>query len=273
MIEMCGRTVRYLTIGIAAILVTACASMGNGFRSTTVFDHTGKRRFVEPSVTIELSDGGTRFALTSPYFAGVTLTGIVEDSTDGVSTFYVARAHLFTNWANGWTEATYEASGVFSATPAGGGFTLSVEDAVELWSIVAGEIRYYDTYVRGDEGLARVKARIDRLTALAEWLHAESARPVFGHPDEPGTYGAAMKIALWNYVDNALADTEEDRPGALDKGAFAGGAIDPPLWLPDLYESGTVERDVREAAGLLVALYNLETMNRVIFDSITLQEF
>jgi len=43
-----------------------------------------------------------------------------------------------------------------------------------------------------------------------------------------------------------------------------------PEWLIPLYESQSLERDLREASDMLVALYNLEHFNGRLLNSLTL---
>ncbi len=231
----------------------SCVSTSVLLRSDERFSPDEKPRHSRPVVAIRadglyFASGGPEreektFAFESPLTPGITISGIFERKHPDRIDLYVTEAHLFTNWANGWTDGVYEASGtIHLRRTRDRGWRIEVSDTIELWSIRSGEIRYYDTYFRGDEGLSRVQARIDRLQAIAEWLSAEPA----------GLLTAEL----------ATERVTEQAPLASDETA----------WVTSLVESGTLERDLRESASLLAALWNLDYLQDTVLPDLILKE-
>lgn len=215
--------------------------LGSDFLFTT--PSAGKKENSIDGHTIpDLRRRDDAFVLTVDRLPGISLYGIFERRHPDTIKLYLTGAYLFSNWANGWTEGYTEASGVLVLRrTAAGLWKVETEDPIELWTVQFGEIRYYDTYLRGDEGLSKVKARIDRITALAELI----AEVFPDNSDEPAT-------------PRLLEDLR--------------AIIDPPIWLPELLDSGTIERDLREAGTLLTAFYNLELLQDSILNEVLLME-
>ena len=185
--------------------------------------------------------------ITSPLAPALTLIGDVVPSEGGV-VLYLTEVRIFTNWANGWTEGRYEASGNLRLEPAGGSaaggsaggagtgrtagaggggagpeavglthtaYSVTLADPPQLWSVVEGEIRYYDTYYRGDDGVAKVRARVDRLRELATLLREEmDFAPVY----PVGRAGLLERVGLGG--GDGAADPANGTPG---EGAGQGG--------------------------------------------------
>ena len=228
---------------ITALLLAAlssCTTVDSAYRSEESFSHTGRRRDRAPVAELTLS--GDTFVFTAGHVPGLRVSGLVGDE-DPPSRLYVTEARLFANWSNGWTEAFMEASGVLVLTRTDGGVTVTAQEPLELWSVTSGEIRYYDSYIIGEDGLRRVTARVDRLTALAQWLRDSGG---------PRYYGETLQQAL---------DAE-----------LARGSDPLPEWLVPLIESGSLDRDVREAATMLRTIYNLDYLNGGALDAVILKE-
>ncbi|MEX2442169.1 MAG: hypothetical protein WD492_01090 [Alkalispirochaeta sp.] len=245
------RNTRYgSALVLAVLLITSCASVDERYVAGEQFDHRGRRRHAEPALVMERS--GTEVAVTTPWLPGTELFGIIDETT-----VYVTGVRLFANWANGWTEAFFEASGTITVEPTWVGeqarFSVHVEEPVELWTLYAGGIRYYDTYLLGEDGLIRVRGRVNRMREVAEWMREQGGPDSYGSDSHDGAYGPAM-------VDDVRR--------AVDADIDAGTA---PEWLIPLYESQSLERDLREASDMLVALYNLERFNGRLLDSLTLE--
>jgi hypothetical protein len=246
------------------LLPAACATSDPAYRSPARFNHREAARHAQPSLTVTRTDGG--FSLRSPFLPGVTLSGLVEDGPE--PTLFITEARLFANWPNGWTEAHYEASGVIRLrravpTPRDDRgrvrYSVEVSEPIELWTLLDGGIRYFDTYILYDEGVGRVRARVERLEALAGWLRNRTGRPFFGHPFEEGRYGPGLTGELRAQLQ------------ATFSGDTGGDGEPPPEWLSALYESGSIERDVREASWMLTALYNLEYVNEHVLNAIRVE--
>jgi hypothetical protein len=239
---------------LVVFVVTACTSVDERYVAGEQFDHRGKRRHAESALVMERA--GTEVTVTTPWLPGTELFGTFEDTT-----VYVTGVRLFANWANGWTEAFFEASGTLRVVPVdvppgtedGTRLSLHVDEPVELWTLYDGGIRYFDTYLLGEDGLNRVRGRVDRLKEVALWMRERGGPVAFGSDSRDGTYGPAMTDEVQEAV-------------AADIGTGTA-----PEWLIPLYESQSLERDLREASGMLVALYNLEHFNGRLLDSLTLE--
>jgi hypothetical protein len=262
------RAGRRIVVVAATLLTVSCTTTAHRYVAQEQFDHRGRRRHAEAALTLveeprsgradradradRTDRSGRQAVVTSPWLPGAEITGIVEERPDGGLTVYITRARLFANWANGWTEAVYEASGILSVEPRGSVFALRLAEPVELWTLERGGIRYYDTYLLGDDGLSRVRARVDRLTEIARWMRDRGGPDAYGSDERAGRYGPAMADVV--------------RRGVRDETA-AGTA---PEWLVALDASRSLERDLREASRLLVALYNLEHFNGELPGTLTL---
>lgn len=308
---------------VAAVLVAvglgACASAPD-LATHETFDHRGKRRLESPMVAVELEDGA-RATLSSPFIPGITFSGVVSGDEREFS-LYITEARLFGNWANGWTEGFYEASGVvaftgegaasgISTSPAAGAgddpspwagaawddtspragaaWRVRVEDPLELWSIETGSIRYYDSYIIGEEGASKVRVRVDRLEAYAAWFRGSAGESFYGDARREGAYGDGLVPAFESALVVAsgappLGDTSADGAGGgatLGGGSAPGAGSAPPSGdvlaggtLPEglarLLGSDTIGRDLREAPSLFLAIYNLEHFTGSVLDGAVL---
>ncbi len=255
--------------------------------------------------------------ITSPLMPALTLVGDVVP-TDGAADIYLTELRIFTNWANGWTEGRYEASGRIRLEPRDAeapdaraasraapavaavglsktAYTIAVADPLQMWSIVEGEIRYYDTYHRHDDGVAKVRARVDRVRELADWLREEQGfRPVYrvDRPrlleriGSPSRGGRGSRGQVQSDAPAGSAGSDEDATAAASfheavlpvlfpevaGDPIPGGATEVGsdiLWsigytethFPErfrrLRNSGTLYRDYEEAFGLFYSFYNL----------------
>ena len=242
--------VRGSALVLAALLVTSCATVDERYVASEQFNHRGRSRHAEPALVMERT--GTEVTVTTPWLPGTELFGTLEETT-----VYVTGVRLFANWANGWTEAFFEASGTITVAPTGTGeharFSMHVDEPVELWTLSDGGIRYYDTYLLGEDGLIRVRGRVNRLREVAEWMRARGGPMAYGSDSREGAYGPAMTDEVQQAVE-----------AEIDAGTA-------PEWLIPLYESQSLERDLREASGMLVALYNLDHFYGRLLDSLILE--
>lgn len=170
---------------------------------------------------------------------GLTFHADVELSQDRL-TAYLGAMEFLATWPRGWTWGWIQTGGVVTCDIEAAELVCEVSAQPSFFSLERGEIRYFDEYFVGADGLARVQARFDRAVALADWLAEQqdasllSARPVnlgIG-PDLNATYQAAL----------AAAEANDEVPE----------------WLARLVQSGTVDRDLSEASMLVAALYNID---------------
>lgn len=288
----------FAAAGLAFVLLASCASTDYVFR-TKAEDWDGR-----PYAGLQLAkpedgaagNGGTAGGerkpaeLTSSLFPRIVFKGEIAAEAGGDVVFVVTEARLFDNWQNGWTEGFYEASGVLrfkkgAASSNAAEETLAVlEDPIRLWGIKSGEIRYIDTYYRRDDGLKKVKQRVDRMSELSKFMRKDlSFRTLYVEvekDDEPFVDFREDCLRL-------LFPEREDFEDLEAEGRLAAGFKTVPeavetvrgdglLWrkdysaavLPenfrDLRDSGTLYRDFEEAPGLWLSLYNLEHLSELL---------
>ncbi|MCK4777570.1 MAG: hypothetical protein KAS39_04275, partial [Actinomycetia bacterium] len=85
--------------------------------------------------------------------------------------FTVYSIKFFANWYNGWTKGENEAYGKIIFTELGGNkWESSVVEPFELWETISGEIRFNSMYYTHEDGTKKVKNRITRIEAVADFL-------------------------------------------------------------------------------------------------------
>ena len=263
------RTVSMLTAFlVSAVLLSSCVTV------------TARMKGPLASFTVRENRKGEVWGeFTSPYVPAAVVKGDVVQIPEGIR-FYITGVKLFSSWPNGWTEGLLEGSGAIILSREKTGWAFHVEDELSLWDVVSGEIRYYDTYYRGDEGLRKVKNRVDRMIQVSRFLREEREFPPF--------YGAIMKETShgrgftpdvvsflfpetekrFKRKERKQIFTEENRlyeSASREKvlGADMYWRVEYsekilPEHLVPLRNSGTLWRDYEEAAPVFYSLYNLE---------------
>lgn len=243
------RTIRPLrTVGlcVAIALLASCAT-GPRYRSAAMIATDQGRDLARAEIRFAadpraLAPGElTTAELHFGQAPGLTFHADVELSEERI-TAYLGAMEFLATWPRGWTWGWIQTGGVVICDVAATELVCEVSAQPSFFSLERGEIRYFDEYLVGADGLTRVQARFDRAVALADWLAEQqdarllSARPLnLGTgPDLNATYQAALAAAA--------ADDEV------------------PEWLVRLVESGTVDRDLTEASMLVAALYNIDTV-------------
>jgi hypothetical protein len=73
----------------------------------------------------------------------------------------------------GWNEYRMDIIGGGRIVLSGQSVVLSVHDEAEIIQISSGRIRRYDTRITGNEALASLRNRHERIQALAEWMNSQ----------------------------------------------------------------------------------------------------
>jgi hypothetical protein len=287
-----------------AIVLGGCATADYRYTTKTA-TQADRSRSLPLILTLESAreGGGERRAvLTSSLTPSLTFVGDAVPEENGRVVVYLTELRVFTNWANGWTEGRYEASGNLELSPAPGAapgaapdaagdattedgaaggaataYTIDVTDPPTLWSVVEGEVRYYDTYYRGDDGVAKVRARVDRLRELSRILRDDfDLAPVYrsmrrGSGERRPFHSAVHPLLFPELADGELAPAvasrvDLSREELLAEPTEIGSDI---AWsvrytetvfpenLHALRNSGTIFRDYEEAFELFYSFYNL----------------
>lgn len=276
---------RYILL-LSTLLLCSCATLTKSYRSEEKYKLKESSKLERDMSIVKFKtdrDGESRFELRSPLINQVVIYGSYEEQSDNTAdrvVLYVERVRLFANWPNGWTEAHYEASGRLVLTAEGEKWRCALEEPLELWEILSGELRHYDTFYRGEEGMSRVKNRVDRLRETAKLLNDRGFPAYYGHLWRESGYSSGFKKEVGRYLFPELYRFKQlekaDRlPAAyyesseLPEGSlYSLGANR--IWRRDytlrvfpenfhqLRDSGALYRDFEEASQLLFSLYNLD---------------
>lgn len=231
---------RYIKIVVCLIFITAC--------STT-------------------KESRHRFSFTDTLLPGMEIFGVVTEES-GRDILYITGVRLFSNWSQGWTEGFFEASGKYMIEPYRDTYKLLELDPFELWNITAGEIRYHDTYYRGDDGLWKVKNRVDRLKELSRVLIEDmEMQHCIKDPKEDLYMVLFPELGNFSKLEESRVlpkvFIEKSYPPEIVKGAgvkwrsdYTQALFPEHMW--ELRNSGTLYRDVQEAPDIFKSIYNLK---------------
>lgn len=224
-------------------------------------------------ISIEYTNEG--FELNSPAIPGITLYGYQSEGY-----LYITKARFFSNWAQGWTEGFYEASGKYKIKEINGGTYLVEEDRLEFWDIISGEIRFKSKYYRNDDGLQKVRNRIARhkeyVNVLKNWNDFNN-NYIGGIKKIGNLSGFTLKEHIYPYLFPEIVGFEKlDSKNMLPEEFYYNGYEeikvegDNIYWRHDytisvfpehiweLRDSGTIYRDFQESPYIFISLYNLE---------------
>ena len=277
-----GKVFLLLILFALSMFILSCTTVSVRYRTEERYSLRGRHtlRNSRAVLSVRVSpEGNSTGSLTSPYIPGITLNGDIEETATGFR-LYITEVLLFAEWPNGWTEARYEGTGSFLFEREQDAWLFRIQDSLELWEIVSGEIRYYDTYFRGDNGLWKVRNRVDRIQEISRFLKEDRGFPPFYDrflqrpkkgihfsadivpflfPEAKSTF--SLKEKRWIYsgsVPDPAAGSKEKVTGSgiFWRPAYSREIL--PAHLIPLRDSGTLWRDYEEAGTLLYAFYNLE---------------
>ena len=233
------RTGTIIIVLCSAVLVTGCR--------TIVKEYDITRAELSSRFTIKLDKEDELYGeYRNPLIPAAVIFADVENGEKENLRLFVTRVRFFTNWPNGWTEGVYEASGMYRLSHKAGNTNITLQDEFTLWDIVSGEIRYFDTYHRGEDGFGKVKNRIDRMTEISRFLQEEKGFPPYCSEDE---FLTAVEEFLFPEAAVMGAGIVWDK-GYSEK-------ILPEQYV-ELRNSGTLYRDFEEAPELFYTIYNLD---------------
>ena len=280
-----------IILTVCAVLFSACSTIKSQYKSENSFITLNGKQGESIAILTEKSNnkGEIQTELTSVFHPGITIKGNLEKDGKGFS-FFITGADFFSNWNNGWTEAKYEASGIYLFKSVGNSDSELIceeVDPFELWDITSGEIRYNNTYYRGNDGIWKVKNRIDRIKELCHWLKEERGfPPIYGDIKKETSYSPSFKddmelflfpeIRNFNKLEreNKLVEEYylaiknntdlEELIGKQNRGSEILWRMDYtaavlPREFHKLRNSGTLWRDYEEAPKIFFSLYNIDT--------------
>lgn len=249
---------------IGLILTLSCNTVKDGYKSISVIEKNGHE------VVIAVKDYTAE--LTSPALPGMSFSGTFEDDT-----FYITQVRIFSNWANGWTEGYYQASGKYFIDYSDAGFTLMEMDPIEIWDIETGEIRYGGNYYRKDDGLQKVRNRVERIKEYVKVIKDAGGPEYIGgiknanllsdytlkeffypklFPEVVGfnrAYKDGTLLKAYYHIDYTNQKVEGSNIYWRDD--YTRAVFPEHLW--ELRNSGTIYRDFEEAPNIFISFYNL----------------
>jgi len=109
------------------------------------------------------------FRIRGGALEGAVLSG--RAARDGeLWTLTIDRMDWFNNWAEGWTEASFEADGELALMPKGEAWAVVAARAPSIGKPTSASIRLYGDYFVGEAALGLISRRWDRIKAAAELL-------------------------------------------------------------------------------------------------------
>jgi hypothetical protein len=163
---------------LLSALAVSCASAPNAFSEKRPKDG------LPCSVTLTLGaagSGGT-FRIVGPFGAKTWLDGSASPDGAGGYLLEAHSFHWFSNWTDGWTEATFDASGKFTLAQNGGRWSLTVKEKPEVGEPLAAGIRYRDTVLDPQTAARQFQNRWVRILAASEFLRSS---PLYANAELP----------------------------------------------------------------------------------------
>ncbi len=284
----------YLLYGFLLFLIMSCAGYQYKYISTDDYYFIEKKKKNSPVTVIGIKsdeDKGITADIMSPLIPAVTIHGEAVFVDYETVVIKIASISVLSNWPNGWTSCEWEASGIVNLEKSDDIWKCSIKEPVERWDIKKGEIRYYDTYFRNQEGLQKTKNRVERIDAVCRYLHEEELFPdLLGSTKKDTNMGRGMNKILIPYLFPETLDTGKRFSKRRNDGGFAytglfseflyGAEM---LWsegytkavFPDnlhtLRNSGTIWRDYEESPELFLSIFNMNyyfsnILNNSIFE-------
>ncbi len=177
----------------------------------------------------------------SEYTLPVVFLGEISSDVSGDVIFYIYKIKYTTSWPNGFTEGENDASGAIKFHKEGNVYKAAVVENVEFWDLKKGIVRFFDDYYINEEGLEKVKNRMERLKSIVKYLISVKNE---GLPEyfENAYFDTINVKSFWSAVKPKLFDKKRELPKELE----------------ELRKTETLLRDWEESYELMFALYNFD---------------
>jgi hypothetical protein len=188
--------------------------------------------------------------------------------------FYLISLHYLGGSVSGWNEFTLELSGFGNFSRSEGGAVLSIPERPEPVRISSGKIRRFDSLLSGEEALAGLRNREERIRSLCEWMR--------GRPDAPAGLDRDKFEDYWKPVLFPELVPKKRRPAEYQD-ADGGVWAEDIRWnraytekvfseaLRPVRDSGTLLRDWEEALEWIYFEYNWESFFETLSGKILMQ--
>jgi hypothetical protein len=209
-------------------------------------------------------------AITLEDYPVMTLRCSAPDEAGEV--YFISLEYLGGN-VSGWNEYTLDLSGAGKLALGATEAILSVPAPPEPVAISAGRLRRYDTRVTGDEALAVLRNRRERIIVLVEWMRGREGVPAF---DDAGAFADYWKPLLfpeinagrkrpgnWKQEGDVFARAADISWNTSYSARLLGEALRP------VRDSGTLLRDWEEALNWIYLEYQWEHITQSLAGEIT----
>lgn len=173
----------------------------------------------------------------------------------------VTHIYWFDNWANGWTEARFVATGTLKIDPTAKRLSnYEVLTPVVLEYPELAKIRFKDTYIEGEEGIKALNNRISRIESINEVIKAKYPDLNYGtFEDYAGIFLFPEKYSKRKYR-NLVAATGYHKESEKVFGDGTFWRVDYtkdnfPEYMWETRVTGTLYRDWEEGYDLIYILY------------------
>jgi len=194
--------------------------------------------------------------LKSVFILPANFYGMIEIKQNGDILFYIESVRYITSWANGWTHGENKASGIikFKRMENENRWKAIVIEEIIIWELTKGEIRYYSDFFQDENGLRKVKNRMDRIKAFIKFIKNQKIFPdFFGSPWLKTKYSKSFSRIMKKYLLNKNNEYPE--------------------YLKLLWKSKTIHRDLDEAVELFFMEYNMNYyFNNLLNNSIFIEK-
>gem|GEM_PF-754972 len=190
--------------------------------------------------------------------------------------FYLTSLEYIAGNYHGWNEYRMDLFGAGSLVITGNTAVLAVSGKIETVQISSGRIQQYDTRLTGNEALARLRDRQERISALTEWMKQLENAPKGLAQDAFESYW--KPVFFPELVSKKKQPTGWKQEG--DQWIWADSIrwnksyterVFPQL-LREIRNTGTILRDWEEALPWIYIDYEWETILGLLAQEITLQK-
>lgn len=253
------------TLAILSFLAVSCAS-----KPSTAFsgsDPKEKNRCTIALDSLSSANGGS-FRITGLFPDKIWIEGSWRPDGKGSYALEASSLHWFSNWNDGWTEASFEYACRLTLTQAEAGWKISVVESPLPGEPMSASIRYRDAVLDQQSAIKHFCNRWDRIRATASFLKGRepangmvenAAYPAFRlKKDKSGSsfFGRNSKLLFPEIYGYASVEEKERYRGSKKAEAedikwnLAYTEDTFPENLREIRDTGTMFRDWEESAEL-----------------------
>ena len=194
---------------------------------------------------------------------------------DGGEFYFTSLDYLAGNY-HGWNEYRMDLFGTGKLIMGNDTVVLTVSEGITAVQISSGRIQRYDTRLTGNEALARLRDRRERISALTEWMRQLENAPKGLDRDTFETYWKPVLFPElvskkkqpkeWKQENDQWARTDDMRWNK----SYTSRVFPELLW--EIRNTGTMLRDWEEALPWIYIDYEWETILKLLAQEIILQK-